>query len=202
MASRDGTRQPPPLRAPRSTRKLAPMNVDKLTRNMASAAFARAILGDRCSGRPEGGEPPLKALPVDDTPWVCGVVLVELETPLTNKRVKAPFYFLAGDLEIMSIEAAIGDGASAHEAVTILFDAMHAPLMGDARRPRRVLVPDAKIADAMRAAARDEHPEMNELVEFAAGPTDDDTFLELQRLAGAEDEADAKAAMKKPRPSR
>ena len=45
---------------------------------------------------------------------------------------------------------------------------------------------------------------MNELIEFAPGPTDDDaevvrSFLELQRFAVAEDEADAKAAKKKSR---
>jgi len=182
------------------------MDVDKLTRNMASVAFARAILGNRCSGRPEGGEPPLKALPVDDTPWVCGVLLFELEASLTNKRVKAPFYFLTGDLEIMSIEAAIGDGAEAHEAVTILFEAMHAPLMGDARRPRQVIVADAKLAEAMKAAASEQHPEMNELIEFVVGPTDDDaevvlSFLEIQRSAVAEDEADARAAEQKSRRS-
>ena len=163
---------------------------------MASATFAGAILGARGSRRPLGGEPALAALPVDDTPWVLGTVLFELESPITSEPVRAPFYFIVADLEIVSIEAVVGVRPSAEEAVAILFEAMHAPLMGDPRRPRRVVVADENLVEAMsRAAARD-HAKLRDLVEFVVGHTDDDaevvlSFLELQRAAVEEDERDA-----------
>ena len=182
------------------------MDADFLGRNMASATFAGAILGDRGSRRPLGGEPALAALPVDDTPWVLGTVLFELQSPITDKPVVAPFYFLVADLEIVSIEAVVGVRPSAEEAVAVLFEAMHAPLMGEPRRPRQVVVADERLVEALRRASARDHAEMSDLMEFVVGRTDDDaevvlSFLEVQRSAVAEDERDVRGAGQTRRPA-